>query len=79
MEEDGRENMRVLRADSFNLMCINGFWQTWGMLMTSKWSGIESGSPFCPTGVFLFVKMGEKGTKKNYFQTAYFIDVHRQH
>lgn len=28
---------------------------------------------------FFVVKLGERGTKKTYFQTAYLIDVHCQH
>lgn len=58
---DGRENMRILKLSHSCFMCINGHWQAWAMLMTSK----VSGSLFGATVVFSVTIQEEKEEKKH--------------
>lgn len=58
---DGRENMRILKLSHSRFMCINGHWQAWAMLMTSK----VSGSLFGATVVFSVTIQEEKEEKKH--------------
>lgn len=65
---DGRDNMRILKLSHSHFMCINGYWQAWAMLMTSKVESANdmrkvSGSLFSATIVFSVTIQEEKEQK----------------